>query len=67
MKEGERIGVRETGLVSGVDDGERGVGGIAGGGGKPFPCRFPSLTDAFAKALRTFLARSTSSRSLSLL
>lgn len=27
----------------------------------------PSLTDAFAKALRTFLPRSTSSRGLSLL
>jgi len=33
-----------------------------GGGGEPFPCSFPSLTDAFAKTLRTFLARSTSSR-----
>lgn len=61
------MGVRETGRVSRVDDGEESVGSIAGGGGKPLPCRFPSLTDAFAKALRTFLARSTSSRGLSLL
>lgn len=58
----------ETGRVSGREDGKGGGGGGGGGvGGKLFPWRFPSLTDAFAKALRTFLAHSTSSRGVSLL
>ncbi|KAL0130081.1 hypothetical protein PUN28_001998 [Cardiocondyla obscurior] len=57
------MGEAQTGRFSRVDGGVE----ASGGGGKPFPRRFRSLTDAFAKALRTFLARSTSSRGMLLL
>lgn len=60
----EWMGEAQTGRFSRVDGGVEASGG---GGGKPFPRRFRSLTDAFAKALRTFLARSTSSRGMLLL
>lgn len=59
----EWMGEAQTGRFSRVDGGVE----ASGGGGKPFPRRFRSLTDAFAKALRTFLARSTSSRGMLLL
>ncbi|KAF7404933.1 hypothetical protein V1477_011339 [Vespula maculifrons] len=75
VRDGRGDGRGERGGRGGGRDG--GEGGRDGGGGrgggwldrwreKQFPRRFRSLTDAFAKVLRTFLARTTSSRNLAL-